>query len=53
MYQNEGGKYIPRTFLTFTVSFEKYLREEKRLAPTTIESKLKLIKRLNNRARWT
>lgn len=28
-------------------------REEKRLAPTTIESKFKLIKRLNNRARWT
>ena len=44
-----GSNPIPSTFLTSTVSFEKYLREEKRLAVTTIKSKLKLIKRLNKR----
>ena len=47
--KNVGSNPIPSTFLTSTVSFEKYLREEKRLAPTTIKSKIKLIKRLNKR----
>ena len=41
-----GSNPIPSTFLPSTVSFERYLREEKRLAPTTIKSKVRLIRRL-------
>jgi len=44
-----GSNPIPSTLLTSTVSFEQYLRETKRLAPSTVQSKLKLIKRLGNR----
>ena len=46
---NDLVNLSPGTYLASTVSFEKYLKEEKRLAPTTIKSKISLIKRLSKR----
>jgi hypothetical protein len=44
-----GSIPIPGTTPAFTTDFYNYLHEVKRLAPTTIFDKVKLIKRLQSR----
>jgi integrase len=44
-----GSNPIPGTYLESTTGYGEYLKEVKRLAPTTVESKLRIIRRLQRR----